>query len=57
MFSAGGLSERTVGTCPGCGYPVLGAQPCAVCAPLLVTFQAPPIPAPTTAPTGPVFAA
>ena len=57
MFSAGGLSERTVGTCPGCGYPVLGAQPCAVCAPLLVTFQAPPIPAPTTTPTGPVFAA
>ena len=52
MFSAAS-SERTVGTCPGCGYPVLGPQPCAICAPLLVS-EAPNL-TPTT--PGPVVAA
>ncbi|MGN7780376.1 hypothetical protein ACTJJE_12760 [Mycolicibacterium sp. 22603] len=32
MTNAG---ERRLGLCPGCGYPVIGPQACAVCAPLL----------------------
>lgn len=35
MAGAAAQSGRTVGICPGCGYPVMGTQPCAVCAPLL----------------------
>ncbi|MGU3500848.1 hypothetical protein [Mycobacterium sp. C31M] len=36
MTNAG---ERRMGLCPGCGYPVLGPQPCAVCAPLLLAVS------------------
>ncbi|TQK27492.1 hypothetical protein FBY28_0443 [Arthrobacter sp. SLBN-53] len=36
MTNAG---ERRLGLCPGCGYPVIGPQACAVCAPLLSAAQ------------------
>ena len=39
MVGVGGLSGRTMSICPGCGYPVLGPQPCAACAPLVTAAQ------------------
>jgi hypothetical protein len=50
------MSGLTVGTCPGCGYPVMGLHPCAACAPLMaaalgVVAQS------TLMPDGPVVAA
>ena len=51
MAGATALSGRTVGICPGCGYPVMGPQPCAACAPLVTAAQG------VTASSGPVLAA
>ncbi|WNG79814.1 hypothetical protein C6A86_016105 [Mycobacterium sp. ITM-2016-00316] len=39
MAGAAAVSGRTVGTCPGCGYPVMGPHPCAACAPLLAAAE------------------
>ncbi|MCV7433403.1 hypothetical protein [Mycolicibacterium bacteremicum] len=50
MTNAG---ERRVGLCPGCGYPVIGPQPCAVCAPLLTAAHA----EPSDSVPGPIVAA
>ncbi|MBI5736506.1 hypothetical protein [Mycobacterium adipatum] len=51
MAGATALSGRTVGICPGCGYPVMGPQPCAACVPLVTAAQG------VTAASGPVVAA
>ncbi|MEH3128943.1 MAG: hypothetical protein PGN27_03150 [Mycolicibacterium neoaurum] len=51
MTNAG---ERRLGLCPGCGYPVIGPQACAVCAPLLTAAHGEPA-EPT--PAGPIVAA
>jgi hypothetical protein len=48
----------TVNWCPGCGYPVLGPQACAVCLPLLAAGQAQPVEALAgSALPGPIVAA
>ncbi|MCF6391204.1 hypothetical protein L2K20_29990 [Mycobacterium sp. MBM] len=51
MAGATAVSGRTVGVCPGCGYPVMGPQPCAACVPLVTAADG------VGAPSGPVVAA